>query len=423
MAVIVGAGALLVVFFGSALAIDALSTKDNPPEVVTVTSAPPHEGPTPAAPNVRTAAPVIEPNVRVEGYDVLVSIAVRDLAGPSFSFDVDGLRDFHVQPAQIVGDGRQYAPTEKSDGVVTFLLAPSTSSFVVEFTAEGSEELNGRHSFNIFLYDRFGEIRPLSLTISLPQLTDLPAVEFTESADKQEVLPGEVVTYTMKITNTSDHDLNDVMVWQNPPLDYELIPGSTRAWSSTSNSTPIAIEDNWYATNTNLGRFPPGGSVWMTYQLKINSDVPENTVVWAVSGLGERLSAGFHTRSVWVRIVRPAFQTTAQVVAQGDESIVTIDIANSGSANSSTVLVAFVPSEGVRLIPTSSSFDMIREGELSHNVFLVDDWINTSNLGNMPRGYTLRVKFGLVGLLSGELGVFHVQVDELPQQHVRPVRQ
>jgi len=123
------------------------------------------------------------------------------------------------------------------------------------------------------------------LGLTLAPLFNASAVAYQIDAkqlvDKATASPGEILTYTILITNVGDASIDPISITEtlSPYVDY--VVGST-AWSdSLGGGAPVT--DAWLTDGLNLGVLNPTEWVKVTFQAKVKSDTPDGATVQSVA--------------------------------------------------------------------------------------------------------------------------------------------
>ncbi|WP_116366468.1 isopeptide-forming domain-containing fimbrial protein [Parahaliea mediterranea] len=113
----------------------------------------------------------------------------------------------------------------------------------------------------------------------------LPGLEFVKSASTSSAIPGELITYTLTVTNSGEGALTDLVLRDTPESHAQLQPGSLVA------SNPMAvIESGNDAGDTEivlrLSELGAGASLSVEYQVRVPLPYPDGSVA---TGIAQRL--------------------------------------------------------------------------------------------------------------------------------------
>jgi uncharacterized repeat protein (TIGR01451 family) len=236
-------------------------------------------------------------------------------------------------------------------------------------------------------------------TVSSPALIQLlkPQLTVVKSADKTVVELGEIITYTINVTNTGNITANNVVITDPIPPGTIFVPGSV----TKDGSGPVGYDPS---AGIPIGNMAPNETITVTFQVTANSvPVPNPTAnIAAATGLFKIETSepprqlSFNSTPVEVRIesvildaVKSADQSTVKL---GDILTYTIILTNSGTVTLENAIVTDP-------IPTGTSFV---QNSLT---------INGVSLGQNPKD---GVSVG--SLLPGRVAVitFKVLIDFIP---------
>ena len=191
-------------------------------------------------------------------------------------------------------------PFSLAEGETTTFHATAnpTADFTNEVVAEGADELG----------------RKVSDTASVPVDVIAPAIDVAKTVDSDTVHPGDLVTYTITVTNDGDCDLTGVTLAEKPGVtftDYtgpfSLAEGETTTFHATANPTADFTNEVVAEGADELGR-----------KVSDTASVPVDVIDWNISGTkwedldGDGIPDGKrirprgrdHTALVWSRAAR-----------------------------------------------------------------------------------------------------------------------
>jgi len=109
-----------------------------------------------------------------------------------------------------------------------------------------------------------------------------------KTVDKKEASPGEVLTYTLKLTNTGSDSATNVILYDHAPAHTEYVPGSTRIigggfvpdiGGKSALETGLALGD--------MGLYPdPSYQVQVEFKVKVAADAPAGSDITNVATVG-----------------------------------------------------------------------------------------------------------------------------------------
>lgn len=117
--------------------------------------------------------------------------------------------------------------------------------------------------------------------------TSVGGLTLTKTSDKETFLPGEIITYTITITNNSGLYLNGVRIIDNlggNNLAYVLSSGSLTTSSETYPVNPIATNPLTFT----LQQLASGSTMTLTYKAQVIFNLPSsvNSITNSVQGIG-----------------------------------------------------------------------------------------------------------------------------------------
>ncbi len=152
----------------------------------------------------------------------------------------------------------------KGETATFHATANPTADFTNEVVAEGADELG----------------RKVSDTASVPVDVIAPAIDVAKTVDSDTVHPGDLVTYTITVTNDGDCDLTGVTLAEKPGVtftDYtgpfNLAEGETKTFHATANPTADFTNEVVAEGADELGR-----------KVSDTASVPVDVIGWKISG-------------------------------------------------------------------------------------------------------------------------------------------
>ena len=377
-------------------------------------------GLTPVVTNVRSELRVdVAPTV--EGRAVRFAVAIQGAISPTLTMQVDGLEGFTVTDAVAEGVKETFVEVERlSPRVALFSTAPQANELRISFVATANPEITGYRSFSFLLGDQFGAIPPVSASVYVPQFGEGRTVgrttEFQLWADKIRVRPGEEVTFYMAITNATDHQLSDALVWLNPLVDWEYVEGSARYRGTGGIERELPEARALFGDHVNFGVVPPGKAITITYRLRAREGIQDGAYIWSVASFKARESSEPQVASFAALVVQPSMVLeNLELRPEGENSFaVTARVTNDGSAVLNNVTLAVSTPDGVTIIPRTTSLT------LAEQTITVDDgWAALGvNLGNVNPSQKAELRFSVASdpkLQTGERVVtVFARSDELP---------
>jgi len=169
----------------------------------------------------------------------------------------------------------------------------------------------------------------------------LPALFVQKSVDKTNTKPGDILTYTVRYGNNSPYVSAFNAVLTDDLSGYVTYVSGSATSSGVYNSTNHTL--TW-----NLGTLPPRSSGSVTYQVRVNSDVPNGAIIR-------------NTVTLTASYVDPVRHSVASLSERGVvESTVTTRVSFPGSLTKTGVgligLIALVITFLITLLVTSPRF-------------------------------------------------------------------
>ena len=138
-----------------------------------------------------------------------------------------------------------------------------------------------------FQFDGSGEINSLTSNVNSVVLEDSQGLVLTKTASPTEFLAGDIITYTINITNTSASFLTGVRIIDNlggGNLAYVLGSATLTTLSQTYPVTPIATNPLTFT----LQQLGVGASMTLTYRAQVIFNLPQSvsSITNSVQGIG-----------------------------------------------------------------------------------------------------------------------------------------
>lgn len=248
----------------------------------------------------------------------------------------------------------------------------------------------------------------------------------THVPDKgKNVEPGETISYTITITNTSSSPITNIFI-KSPLSNLNYTLGSGQA-TKTSPAGAIALADDWYQAEVNLGTLNPGAVINITYKGTVPNNAADGSyaisnaqIKWVGNPVGFNIQA---TTQVNNKPLLCAIMTSDKSqVAPGDTIEYTIELCNSGNRTLHNVVIkGWVPNIGNPLSTyVRNSTTLVRAGTVTA---LNDDWIvnNTAiNVSDINPGAKTFIKYKVTvnaGVKDGTIleSVAQAKSDETPE--------
>lgn len=101
------------------------------------------------------------------------------------------------------------------------------------------------------------------------------------TVDKSTALPGETLTYTLRVVNDGSTNLTSVFTSGPHFSDYVTYkPGST---FETKGAVTVNVTDDWLADGLNLGGLVPSQEVTVVFAVEVRGDAPNNAFIETVA--------------------------------------------------------------------------------------------------------------------------------------------
>ncbi len=110
-----------------------------------------------------------------------------------------------------------------------------------------------------------------------------PSAELTvvKTVDRTEVLPGDSVTFVIRVCNVGDSNADNVVVSDALPSELELV-------SASASQGAVVVVGN--GVRAEFGSLAPGACAELTIAARVRPDVPPGTQIGNVATLPERAS-------------------------------------------------------------------------------------------------------------------------------------
>ncbi len=153
-----------------------------------------------------------------------------------------------------------------------------------------------------FQFDGSGEINSLTSNVNSVVLEDSQGLVLTKTATPTEFLAGDIITYTINITNTSANFLTGVRIIDNlggGNLAYVLGSATLTTLSQTYPVTPISTNPLTFT----LQQLGVGASMTLTYKAQVIFNLPQSvtSITNSVQGIGYTSTGtitGFTSRTI-----------------------------------------------------------------------------------------------------------------------------
>ncbi|QCT01033.1 conserved repeat domain protein [Paenibacillus algicola] len=195
-------------------------------------------------PTVGTLTPVSGPNNPIDNF------FASQINGDDGTLDTSGTFGNLNQPLGINADGRRQGYDITNIDVSPQLVNAQTDAVIQGTTSGDAYVING---------------------VGLQIDVNAPRFEALKSADVSVVSPGDVITYTVEITNTGTADATVVVMFDASPECTTLVPNSV-----TVDGVP---QPGATPANLPLGNIIPGQTVIVQYQLVVSCVPPSGQYV------------------------------------------------------------------------------------------------------------------------------------------------
>lgn len=217
---------------------------------------------------------------------------------------------------------------------------------------------------------------------------EIARLDMIKSADKQIVEVGDVVTFTVQITNTGTVIANNVIFKDTPPNGTSFVVGSV-----TINGVPDLLADP--ALGFNVGNIPAGGMVTVVFKVTVDAiPVPNPTInIAAAQGTfpidpNNPIQKDFESNPLPIDVEQAKLdvvKSTDKSYAEIGETVTyTVKITNSGTIVANNVIFKDLPPSGTTFIPGSVTLN---------GVPIPGNPAGGINIGSIPVGTTVTVAF------------------------------
>ena len=261
---------------------------------------------------------------------------------------------------------------------------PEGETRTVEFKVTVNDNENGTEIRNVAtMEDENGEETPTE-EVTHKYVEPIISAEKAATTEKglDYVVEGEIITYTITISNTGDLS-KDVVVRDNIPEGTSFVEGSVKVNNADTENT----EDNLAEGIT--VNVPKQGKTTITFEVTVNNlvDVYERTVTnKATVDEKETNEVTEEVKKAHVRIEKTSNPATGEKVTLGDEITYTISLNNEGTAPSRLVVTDRIP-EGTSYVEGSIK---VNSADLGHTL---SDLTTNGIEVTVPAGETVTVEF------------------------------
>ncbi|MCX7951755.1 MAG: DUF3794 domain-containing protein [Clostridiales bacterium] len=228
------------------------------------------------------------------------------------------------------------------------------------------------------------------LSTSNPVITQLvnTSLNVVKSVDKAFANIGDILTYTLTVTNNGDVTANNVTLTDIPPNGTTFVAGSV-----TINGTPTSSNPS---TGIPLGNINAGSSVIITFKVTVQSIPVPNPIINTASANGSfiveptlpPIIKDFESNQVSTKIEDSKLNVQKSVnkafAEVGDTLTYTVVISNNGTVAANNVIFTDNPPNGTSFINGSVTINGIPSvGNPSSGI----------SLGNIPVGASVTITF------------------------------
>jgi uncharacterized repeat protein (TIGR01451 family) len=137
--------------------------------------------------------------------------------------------------------------------------------------------------------------------------TDTPTgtgvIQMQKLSDTTNASVGQVITYTLLISNTGNASQNNLIIKDTFPTGFSYIAGSMLL-SNNSISAPVNVTGNQLSTN--LGEMPAKTNWTIKYKLRVNGNAPAGIAVNTASATSDTDNSSASQASVFInKVVTP----------------------------------------------------------------------------------------------------------------------
>lgn len=104
-----------------------------------------------------------------------------------------------------------------------------------------------------------------------------PSLCSSKSADKEVYAPGETVKYTIEVCNNGNVLLENIRMFDELPDEVSYVNGT--ASYNTTDGFSVDVTDAWVTDGVNLGHLGASEKGFFKFEVKINDDVKDGTVI------------------------------------------------------------------------------------------------------------------------------------------------
>lgn len=134
--------------------------------------------------------------------------------------------------------------------------------------------------------DQTGKVQAQAFTKMVFRATVLCGAK---TADKTSVSVGDTVTFTIKVCNQSNINLNDVIIEDKMDPIFAYVAGST---TLEIDGKTLKIDDNWIKTHVNIGNLPPKYEAFLKYQVTIKDGLKDGQIIKNIAYISSKESSG-----------------------------------------------------------------------------------------------------------------------------------
>lgn len=263
-------------------------------------------------------------------------------------------------PNSVIFNGESLAGADPASGIPLGILAPNSSntlSFSIVITSPPPTSNLTNQSSAAYTYTlpdgRTFNGSAVSNTVVTP--VSSPDVSLVKTSTFTAATVGDIVPYSVAITNNSVTAVTNVLFVDPLPSFTTLVPGSVTVDGTT-------LPDANPSAGVPIGTIPAGATVIVTFNVTVTSLPPSGEIV-------NQSSAGFTqgaftSTSFSNELVIPVFQALPQVVKSanvavatvGDTIVYTLNVTNTGNIDASVTLTDSIPT-GAEFVPNSVVVD------------------------------------------------------------------
>jgi uncharacterized repeat protein (TIGR01451 family)/gliding motility-associated-like protein len=290
---------------------------------------------------------------------------------------------FNLEQLQITVQPANGTVSVNEDGTMTY--SPSTN-------------FNGQDRFTYSICDSqdAGACDAATVTIQVNPIL----LELVKTVDKQRVGIGELITYTLTLTNNSEFELEEIIMEDPLPEVLQFI---------SSSPAPTA-ESIW-----NIGSLAPAESISMTIEaMALESGEATNiaTVTIGEYQTSDESETVTISSQVDMKIVKSSLQ---EEIFQGNDFTYEIQVTNAGDSDAMEVVISDVLPTGLSYVSTSHSSTL--------DGMEVVSAVNGQNLSwtvaNFPAGITLTISLSVRADQIGTI-INQAEVNTLEQEELTP---